>query len=65
MLDLRAPIGWLFLIIGTLVLIWGYANPVLTPCGSLSLNLNVTWGSVMGLFGLVMSLLAWRGKTTS
>jgi len=65
MLDLRMPIGCLFLIIGTILLTWGCAHPVLTPCGGLQVNLNATWGSVMGTFGLLMSLLAWREKSRS
>ncbi len=58
MLDLRLPIGWLFIIFGTMIVIFGYASPTTTPVGESSINLNITWGSVMGLFGLIMVLLA-------
>ena len=58
MLDLRLPIGWLFIILGTMLVIYGYANPVVTSIGTSTINLNLTWGSVMGLFGLIMCLLA-------
>ena len=55
MLDLRSPIGWLFIIIGTLLVGAGYLHPVSSRCGDLTVNLNLAWGSLMGLFGLAMA----------
>lgn len=65
MLDLRSPIGWLFVIFGTMLVIFGYASPETTKVGESTINLNITWGSVMGLFGLVMVLLAKTGAKNS
>ncbi|MBX9879189.1 MAG: hypothetical protein K2Y22_12080 [Candidatus Obscuribacterales bacterium] len=58
MLDLRLIIGAIFIIFGTLLVIFGYASPTTTEIGASSINLNITWGSVMGLFGIVMCMLA-------
>jgi len=58
MLDLRMPIGAFFLILGTLVCCLGYWAPVTTQLGERGINLNITWGAVMGIFGVVMTMLA-------
>lgn len=62
MLDVRLPIGWLFLVLGVMLAVYGYANP---PAESLRLgqvllplNLDVPWGILMALFGLAMVSLA-------
>ncbi|MBP6743864.1 hypothetical protein KA344_01475 [bacterium] len=62
MLDVRLPIGWLFLVLGVMLAVYGYANP---PAESLRLgqvllplNLDVPWGILMALFGIAMVSLA-------
>ncbi|MBP9090831.1 hypothetical protein KBI23_07345 [bacterium] len=62
MLDVRLPIGWLFLVLGVMLAGYGYANP---PAESLRLgqvllplNLDVPWGILMALFGVAMVSLA-------
>lgn len=60
MLDLRLPIGWLFLIIGTILVGYGFVSPFPTNVGGIQVNLNLTWGALMGVFGLCMCLLAYR-----
>ncbi len=62
MLDLRLPIGWLFIIIGTIITVYGFAVPVQTVISESSINLNITWGALMGLFGLCMCLIAFNGR---
>jgi hypothetical protein len=62
MLDLRLPIGLLFIIIGTILTVYGFAVPTQTVVSGSAINLNITWGSLMGLFGLCMSLLAYRSR---
>ena len=59
-LDIRWPIGLMFTLIGALLIIYGVAR----PGGSVSLgvNINLIWGSVMLLFGLVMFISARRRK---
>lgn len=54
MLDVRYPIGYLFLILGIILAGYGYANPATfnTTGGPLPLNIDVPWGILMFLFGL-------------
>lgn len=54
MLDIRSPIGWLFVILSVLLVGYGLMQPVSTQIGESSVNLNATWGGVMGVFGLIM-----------
>ena len=53
MLDVRYPIGYLFLILGIILAGYGYANPATfnTAGGPLPLNIDVPWGILMFLFG--------------
>jgi steroid 5-alpha reductase family enzyme len=59
-LDIRIPLGLVFLIIGALlvlygVLSWGSA----IYHASMDWNINVIWGSCMMLFGVVMLAMAY------
>jgi hypothetical protein len=59
-LDIRGPIGWLFTLIGALLLGYGLltgASPASTAGG---LNINAWWGAVMAVFGIAMLLLTRR-----
>lgn len=62
-LDVRLPIGAMFAVIGVLLSIYG----LLTGGDralyerSLFVNVNLWWGVVMFVFGLVMLLFARRG----
>ncbi len=62
-LDVRMPIGAMFAVIGMLLAIYG----LLTSGDralyerSLLVNINLWWGVVMFVFGLVMLLFARRG----
>ena len=62
MLDVRLPIGLLFLAVGILLAGYGYACPpaeLLTLFNNaVHINLNVIWGIFMTLFGLMMFSLA-------
>jgi hypothetical protein len=55
-IDLRKPIGILFLAYGALLAVYGVARP--HPV--LDLNINLIWGCVMAAFGAVMLALALR-----
>ena len=61
-LDIRWPIGIMFTLIGALLTIYGIYN----SAGSirLGLNINVIWGIVLLIFGVLMLLGAVRGKKT-
>jgi len=59
-LDIRWPIGLLFLAMGVLLALYGaLAEQTLRPLGW---NLNLWWGLVMTGFGLAMIGGAVRGK---
>jgi len=61
-LDIRLPIGLMFTLLG--VLIGGYglmSNPAIYA-RSLGINVNLIWGIVLLVFGLVM-LALWRRST--
>jgi len=63
--DLRLPIGILFTLFGAILTIYGiitrgseiYAK-------SLGQNINIQWGLVLLVFGLVMYFLAKRSKNS-
>lgn len=64
MLDLRWPIGLMFSLIGALLLIYGAATNSNTAmyAHSLGKNINVIWGIVLLIFGLLMLAGAVLGK---
>jgi len=57
-LDLRGPIGILFLAYGLLLAVYGLAS----PHDVLGLNVNLIWGGVMAVFGCGMLFLAFRSR---
>jgi len=59
-LDIRWPIGLMFTLIGVLLVITGLVNGA--DARSLNLNINLWWGGVMLVFGVLMLLGALRGK---
>jgi hypothetical protein len=55
-LDIRYPIGGLFLVIGALLVPYGwFVQSALTPIGS---NIDLWWGVVMLVFGVLLLSLA-------
>lgn len=62
-LDLRIPLGLMFLSIGLLLVGYGlltWHSPMYLR--SMGQNVNVIWGGMMSLFGLLMFLLARRAR---
>jgi hypothetical protein len=63
-LDIRIPLGLIFLIIGGLMSIYGFftrhSAGIYTK--SMDINLNLTWGLLMFVFGLIMFLVGRRQK---
>ncbi len=53
-LDLRLPIGLLFLMLGALVGVYGLVSDPAIYGASLGINVNLWWGGVMLVFGAVM-----------
>jgi hypothetical protein len=62
-LDLRWPIGLMFSIIGTLLVVYGLItnSNAEVYARSLGLNINLYWGLLLLVFGASMLIMAWRG----
>ena len=62
-LDVRIPIGLLFVVFGAILAIFGlFSDPAIYQSHSLGLNINFSWGLVQIAFGAVMLWLAFRGR---
>lgn len=59
-LDLRLPIGLMFSIIGALLVVFGMASDPAIYQRSMGINVNLWWGLVLLVFGLVMLWLVRR-----
>ena len=59
-LDLRLPIGLLFLALGALLSVYGLVSDPAIYAVSLGINVNLWWGLVMLVFGAVMFVPALR-----
>ena len=58
MLDIRTPLGLLFLAIGVLLAGWGLASDPAIYAASLDININLIWGVAMAAFGAAVLLIA-------
>lgn len=62
-LDVRLPMGLLFLILGLVLIGYGLiADPAIYARHSLGQNVNLLWGAIFALFGAAMLALAARAK---
>lgn len=57
-LDVRLPIGALFAFVGLLLTVFGAARPLASR--SVGVNINLTWGLVLLVFGILMIFLGRR-----
>ena len=57
-MDIRAPLGGLFLLLGVMLAGYGLLSDARDPSGS---NVNLWWGAVMIAFGVIMIVLSRRG----
>ena len=64
-LDIRLPMGMLFTILGVLLAGYGLVSDQAIYERSLGLNLNLTWGAVILIFGVVMLVFGRRGTSSS
>jgi hypothetical protein len=63
--DLRFPIGFMFSVYGAVLAIFGVSsNHEIYDTHSLGININLGWGLVLLVFGVIMLLLAWRAKSS-
>lgn len=62
-LDVRLPIGLMFVLFGVILAIFGVvSDPAIYEQHSLGVNINLYWGVVQAAFGALMLFLTWRGK---
>jgi hypothetical protein len=61
-LDLRLPIGLMFSIFGVLLAGFGMVSDSAIYDRSLGINVNLWWGLILLLFGLVMLGLALKAR---
>jgi hypothetical protein len=61
-LDIRWPIGLMFTLVGTLLILQGIITGSDTAMyqRSLGININLVWGAVLLIFGGGMTFFAWR-----
>jgi hypothetical protein len=60
-IDIRLPIGILFSLLGLILAAYGMLGDTSRYVQSLDVNINLVWGIVLLVFGLVMLLLSRRG----
>lgn len=61
-LDIRLPIGILFSILGTLLIAYGAFSDKSIYERSLNININIWWGLILLIFGLLMFILGRMSK---
>jgi len=69
-IDIRLPIGILFSLLGAILAVYGFFGNAWHYEQSLGVNLNLEWGFVLLIFGLVMLVFGRRamreaGKKTA
>lgn len=66
-LDIRWPIGLMFSLIGLMLTIFGAANSSrsMTKIDGQDVNINLIWGVVLLVFGVLMVFFAYRGSKKS
>jgi len=62
-LDVRIPMGLLFLLVGLILVVYGFtSDPAIYAQHSLGQNVNLTWGGVFVAFGAGMLLWSRRRR---
>ncbi|MGV3518676.1 hypothetical protein [Luteitalea sp.] len=61
-LDIRWPMGLLFLLLGAILAGYGVLSDPAIYARSLGLNVNLWWGAVLLVSGLLMVALARRAR---
>ena len=64
-LDIRLPIGLMFTVLGALLVVVGLLGGKSFVEQSQGTNVNLWWGIVMLVFGIVMFLLGRRGTASA
>lgn len=61
-LDIRKPIGWLFICLGSLLFVYGLMIGPASYQKSLGINVDFTWGIILFCGGVLSLSLAYLGK---
>jgi hypothetical protein len=61
-LDIRFPIGYMFSLVGALLVLAGITGPAEQNQRSLGHNINLGWGLFLVAFGAFMLIMAFRAK---
>ena len=61
-LDIRIPIGLMFSVFGLILSVYGLVSDPSIYVRSLGININLSWGLALLLFGASMLLLGRRGR---
>jgi len=64
-LDIRLPIGLMFTLFGLLLIVYGLISDQSIYRRSLGINVNLGWGVVLLIFGVVMLVLVRRTAATA
>jgi lipopolysaccharide export LptBFGC system permease protein LptF len=62
-IDLRYPIGLLFVIFGLLLIFYGLFSGTTAYSRSLGIDVNLWWGLIMLVFGGLMFFAAYRKRS--
>ena len=63
-LDIRLPIGLMFAILGALLMVYGLvSDKAIYDRFSLGVNINLAWGVVLLVFGIIMFIFGRRGTS--
>lgn len=62
-LDIRIPIGALFTLLGAYLALYGLLGDKTIYAQSMNININLAWGLVLVLFGVLMLLFGMRKPT--
>ena len=62
-LDIRLPIGALFTLLGAILVVYGALADTSLDHRSLGYNVNLAWGAVLLIFGLIMFYYGRRGTS--
>ncbi len=60
-LDIRMPIGLMFSLFGVILTAYGFLSDQAIYARSLGVNINLSWGLALLVFGGCMLLLGMRG----
>jgi uncharacterized membrane protein (UPF0136 family) len=64
-IDIRLPLGILFLLLGLILVVYGAASDASLYGQSLGINVNLYWGVVLLAFGALMYALSRRGASAA